>query len=131
MLFFRNSRKSKSNKASLRKKVLKLIRHKNDRSEDSSESGDGESQYIPSSEESESDIKEQEFNPKNIARITDYLVHEGLFNFAQSVSGGSKLEAAAMLWVKRTAQILIYTHYEIRKTSLITDDEHDNDIILR
>lgn len=123
MHFFRSVKKSKVFKANLRKKLLpgrfcqnEIIQ---DNSDVSSESGDDESQYYPSSE-SEQDEQDQEcFDPNNVIIITNFLVKEGLCKFATSVSGGSKSEAVAMLWVKRTAQILDYTYYEVNKKSLL------------
>lgn len=137
MLFFKSIKKSKFYKANLRKKVLPM--HIHDSSEEISESGDDEeSQYMPSSEESEFDIQESENtdadtdpDPNNVSRITDFLVREGLYGFATSVSGGSKSVAAAMLWVKRTAHILDYTYYEVHRTSLTANDISENDNILR
>lgn len=134
MHFFTSVKKLKSYKVNLRKKNIRNIIH--DSCEDSSsESGDDEqSHYIPS-DESEFDNEELEQesgdDPNNVKRITDFLVNEGLYGFATSVSGGSKSPATAMLWVKRTAQILDYTYYEVHKTSLTAIDANENDDILR
>lgn len=131
MYYFRSVKKSKSYKANLRKKVLSRISCESEVIQDSTdESGDDKSQYSPSSE-SELDDREQEgVDPNNVASITDCLVNEGLYKFATSISGGSKSEAAAMLWVKRTAQILDYTYYEVNKRFMFTNGINE-DITLR
>jgi hypothetical protein len=129
MQFFRRVKKSKKAiKSNLRKKIHTDL-NINEKSDFSSESGDNDSVYTPSESELEMDSKVQEYGDQNLVKIKDFLVLEGLMDFAKSISGGSKSTANAMLWVKRTAHILQYTYYEIHRSCITFND--NNDDILR